>query len=576
MNAQSSSQPPTRERSADEDAALWARFRGAFGDPVKPAGKSWLKLVPSTPPQLDWALFSPIAEINEARAEAILDGIWRVGLERYDTAPEGRPWLIEAASQHFLDQVHRFDWLPDLMSRDDTGRALAGELVDAWTTTHGKFDGFSWRAGPCADRVWNWMRCGSALFEGQDGAIILDRQDCLFRQIDHLEGLADTTADGEARFRIQCCLVVAAALRGETESMRPAIEQLEAECLAQILPDGGHVSRSPFRLLQAAIDLLAVKDVLEARGHDVPKGVSKWIPRMGAMLTFFQADDGALFPFNGGEEASVRLVNAVIDTIDPAIRKFSFSPKSGYQKLQRGDLRLLLDVGAAPEGGFATGAHAGALGFELAHGRDRIVTSCGFTSRVNVDWQAAVRRTSAHSTLVLGGRDSAAFQKDDATRLLVAAGPEGVSAKRLEEGEEIWLDAQHSGYKDTLGLLHRRRLFMSGDGSRLTGEDSLVRPISAGEAEDNHPITFEIRFHLHPTTKAAIASDSIRVVSESGKYWRFKTSHEGARLERSIYLARGTVERTEQIVLAGRAQPNGDGTIPPNCVRWAFVKDGGP
>ena len=114
---------------------------------------------------------------------------------------------------------------------------------------------------------------------------------------------------------------------------------------------------------------------------------------------------------------------------------------------------------------------------------------------------------------------------------------------------------------------------MAGDGGRLAGEDSLVRPISQGPSEERKFINFEIRFHLHPTVTAMMGKDAIRLICENGAVWRFKTSHEGARLERTAYLARGVVERPEQIVMAGFADPNSDGTEPPNCIRWAFVKE---
>jgi uncharacterized heparinase superfamily protein len=86
-------------------------------------------------------------------------------------------------------------------------------------------------------------------------------------------------------------------------------------------------------------------------------------------------------------------------------------------------------------------------------------------------------------------------------------------------------------------------------------------------------IGFEIRFHLHPTVTAMMGRDAIRLVCDDGTVWRFKTSHEGARLERTVYLGRGVVERPEQIVMAGYADPNGDGQQPPNCIRWAFLKE---
>lgn len=540
---------------------------------MKPAGKSWLKLVPSTPPRFDWTAFSPILpEISSANGHSSTN-IWTYGLERKALETGQLPWTVDGVSHHFLDRVHRFDWLPGWIAGDRGDQAEALALVDAWIASHGKFDGFSWRSGPSADRIWHWMACGTALFRTDGDEIVHDRQDCLLRQVDHLEGLIDRGQTPRAVLRGRCILAVMAALQDDAGALEAALSHLDAAYGAQILPDGGHCSRAPEDLLWAAADLLAVRSTLEARDKTIPSWVGKWLSRMGAMLTFFQARDGALFPFNGSSESRADMVNRVVEAIDPAIRKFSFSPKSGYQKLERGQLRLLLDVGAAPEGIFADRSHAGALAFEVCDGPDRLVTSCGYCDAVNVDWQAAVRRTSAHSTLVLGGRDSAQFEKNAETALLSASGPVGISAKRLEEADEIWLDAQHSGYKVGFGLLHRRRLFMSGDGGRLTGEDALTRPVSEPEAEDPHPVTFDIRFHLHPGVKAEAESDSIRLETESGNRWRFKTSHPGATLEPSIYLGRGTVERTQQILLSGRADPNGDGSAPPNCVRWAFVRD---
>jgi len=318
---------------------------------------------------------------------------------------------------------------------------------------------------------------------------------------------------------------------------------------------------------------LTLQDLFHRSGHPEPEFFNKWIPRIGAMVAFFRAGDGALAPFNDSDEARPEVVEAALSRLPAAPRRFMFAPKSGFQKLERGDVRLILDCGEAPERPFSDFAHAGALGFDLSDGPCRLVTSCGYSAEVSVEWQAAVRRTGAHSTLVLAGRDSSTFTLNEESRLLAASGPEGISAKRLEEDDEVWLDAQHGGYKSPCSLLHRRRLFMSGDGTRLTGEDSLVRPISQPPSGDRKFIGFEIRFHLHPTVTAIMGRDAILLECDDGAVWKFKTSHEGARLERTVYLSRGVVERPEQIVMAGFADPNGDGQQPPNCIRWAFLRD---
>lgn len=569
-------QNQNRQRSADEDAALWHRFRGAPGEAVPERLAPGPQLLHSDPGEAaGLTRLRPVDPPDMLRGEALERGIWRHGLERYELGAEEVPWAVDSATRHFIDRIHRFDWLGDLVARGGRAPDQARFLTDAWIADFGRFDGFAWRAGPTADRVWQWMCRADILFGEDQGRAGRERFEVLQRQVEHAIALADGVADVEARFRIFVIEVARAGLLGDEACLRRALERLEAECTAQILPDGGHVSRSPQRLLNALLDLLTLRRLLADSGYPPADFIEKWLPRMGAMLGFFHCADGALHPFNDSSETRPEQVSAVFEAMDLTPRRFSFSPKSGFQKLVRGHVEVLLDVGPAPEPPFADRAHAGALGFEFADGPARIVTSCGASREVNVDWQAAVRRTGAHSTLVLGGRDSAAFRRQDASKLLAPQGPSGISAKRLEENDEIWLDAQHSGYRDTFGLLHRRRLFLAGDGARLAGEDSLVRPVSRAIDESAAPISFEIRFHLHPSVHAYMSREAIILDGAEGRRWRFRTSHAGARLERSVYLARGTVERTSQIVLTGRADPNGDGSAPPNCVRWAFVREPG-
>jgi len=559
-------------RSGADDAALWRRFRGVTGEDAKIGALQRLKQTGPVPQGFTLHL-TDLVPPDMFRGEALMRGVWRIGMSRMTLEPSQDPWSMPLPSKHVADRLHRFAWAPDLFAQGEEGAVRARAHVDSWISQLGRFNGFAWRIDPTAARVWNWMRCGENLFEEGAPAARIQRLECLIRQLRYLEDQAGAAPDPKSRWMSAVVLAAAAVCFTERAAIRPALERLDAECTAQILPDGGHVSRSPSRLLHCLLQLQTLEELLLRAGVEVPDYFAKWIPRMGAMLAFFQTADGALNPFNDGDESRAEVVQAALSRLPAPPRRFTFAPKSGFQKLEKKGLRLVLDCGEAPGQPFGDQAHAGALGFELSDGPSRIVTSCGFSAEVNIDWQAAVRRTGAHSTLVLAGRDSATFTLNEETRLLAASGPEGISAKRLEEADEIWLDAQHGGYKATHGLLHRRRLFMAGDGGRLAGEDSLVRPISQAPAEERKFINFEIRFHLHPTVTAMMGKDAIRLICENGAVWRFKTSHEGARLERTAYLARGVVERPEQIVIAGFADPNSDGTEPPNCVRWAFVKE---
>mgnify|MGYP003625746535 CR=1 FL=1 len=527
-------------RTGADDAALWRRFRGVGGEDAKIGAVQRLKQTGPVPQGFTLHL-ADLVPPDTLRGEALMRDVWRIGMSRMTLEPGQSPWSVPMPSKHVADRLHRFAWLPDLFSQGDEGAIRARHHVDTWIEMYGGFNGFAWRTDPTAARLWHWLRCGEDLFEEGPEPARQARLACLLHQLRYLESQSDAAVDPKARWMAAVVQVAGALCFNDRPALNLALDRLDAECTAQILPDGGHVSRAPSRLLFCLLQLQTLEELLTRAGIEPPDYFGKWIPRMGAMLAFFQTGDGALNPFNDGDESRPEVVDAALSRLPAPPRRFTFAPKSGFQKLEKHGLRLVLDCGAAPGLPFGD--------------------------------QAAVRRTSAHSTLILSGRDSATFSLNDSTRLLSASGPDGISAKRLEEADEIWLDAQHGGYKPAHGLLHRRRLFMAGDGRRLAGEDSLVRPISQTPAEDRKFINFEIRFHLHPTVEAMMGKDAIRLICENGAVWRFKTSHEGARLERTAYLARGVVERPEQIVIAGFADPNSDGTEPPNCVRWAFVKE---
>src|SRR5690606_38636036 len=144
-------------------------------------------------------------------------------------------------------------------------------------------------------------------------------------------------------------------------------------------------------------------------------------------------------------------------------------------------------------------AHASALAISVDDGSERLITSCGANPDLEPALRDASRRTAAHSAFSLNGEDSAVFIPDPATGLRAPEGPAQLAIRRLEEGNEYLLEGQHGGWRVRHGLVYRRRLYVAKDGGRITGEDSISRPMSETALPQNTAlIPFEIRFHLHP------------------------------------------------------------------------------
>src|SRR3546814_19324019 len=100
---------------------------------------------------------------------------------------------------------------------------------------------------------------------------------------------------------------------------------------------------------------------------------------------------------------------------------------------------------------------------------------------------------------------------------------------RQEEGGNIWVEASQDGWRDTLGVIHRRRLWLSAAGDDFRGADTL--PGGPGQP-------FTVRLHLHPTVTASLlqAGAAAMVRPPSGGGWRVRATGGRIGLRARVYL----------------------------------------
>lgn len=498
-------------------------------------------------------------------------------------------WLQPAPTRAFARRLHGFGWLRDcLAASEGDGAETARALVDRWIAIFGRWNSFAWSHDILSARLLNWLRCGSALFNDEDDAKGAKkprnaRFRALLRQARYLQHSLPLAQDGSVRLRSAAALTLTGlCLPRQGALQRAGLQALAREVQRQILPDGGHVSRSPRACAEALIDLVTVRSAAIAAEVDLPQEIGRAIDRLAPMTRFFRQADGGLASFHGGGECDRRALDAALAHDDTGARPFGFAPHSGYHRAEAGGATVILDVGQPPRGVLSTEAHASALAFELCTPGGRLVVNCGWHDDQPASWREAVRASAAHSTLTLDETSSARLFRPGWRRDLLgprlATTPGAVTARRNEEEMGVWLEGIHEGYREEYGLSHRRRLFLATDGGDLRGEDALFRPVSDGAPDDPEVRwRFAIRFHLHPAVRASLSRDSMSalLVLPSDDGWRFRTDGGPIRLERSVYLAAGAPpQRATQIVIQGEAEPFGAGDRPPNRVRWAFQRLG--
>jgi len=313
---------------------------------------------------------------DAARGAELRAGTFHFAGER--VCGETPPWTA-ALRPAFLAELHGFAWLADLAALDDAEAWTAARAwTEDWLARCDGWDILAWRADVAGTRLIAWITYWPQL-AGRAEADGFTRRLCasLARQMRHLARVGRREAPGVKRLTALAGLIAAAAALGNPGMLERGLRQLASEAEAQILPDGGHVERSPRAQLLALKALIAARAALVARQTEVPPALQSAIDRAAPMLRFFRHGDGALALFNGAKEDAAETIERVLARAEAKGRAPQSAPHAGFQRLQAGRSLAIVDAGAPPPPGLDGDAHAGTLSFEMSHGRERLIVNCG-------------------------------------------------------------------------------------------------------------------------------------------------------------------------------------------------------
>ncbi len=187
------------------------------------------------------------------------------------------------------------------------------------------------------------------------------------KQTRYLRRVAYDGAPGLPRLRVMIALATAAlAMPEQPRFLKQAACWLDLELVAQVLPDGGHVSRNPGRHPRRAHrPSPSASGLHRARPATVPHSGIRDRPH-DADAALFRQGDGSFVHFNGmGDTANDQLATVLAyDDTRAAIP--TNAPHSGYQRVEATDTMLVVDVGKPPPTAFSVNAHAGCSSFEMS------------------------------------------------------------------------------------------------------------------------------------------------------------------------------------------------------------------
>jgi uncharacterized heparinase superfamily protein len=469
------------------------------------------------------------------------------------------PFDLVPPSVEWVRELHGFSWLRHLAAAghgDEAAQRIATGLVAAWIARGHATDAAAWEPQVIGRRIISWLSHAGLLLEDVDHATYDRTTNSLARQHVRLSATWRDAPPGAPRLvALMALLFGGLSLAGREAHLKEAEAEIAAELEAQILSDGGHVSRNPAVLVELLLDLLPLRQCFLVRERQPPAAIEDAIGRMISMLRFMRLGDGSLARFNGMGATPGDALATVI-AYGPESQGISEALHSRYVRMEHGELVLIADAGPPPPLEHAGAAHAGCLSFELSAGGRAVFINGGAAGPADQDWRAASRATASHNTVCVGATSSSRLVRHPLIERLIGAAPirfpESVEGSIDITPHGDVLDAHHDGYVAAFGLVHRRRLMLAASGSVLEGHDSLGPP--HGTLRLKQDVPFAVHFHLHPDVKCERvgAAQRVELVLPGGERWRFSVEGAELTLGESVHYADLAGPRHSlQIVLRG-------------------------
>ena len=475
-----------------------------------------------------------------------------------------------AAPAAWRDWVNGFAWLRDLAAAvpREAGARLAEPLVGRWLAAHTGFDAVTWRPDLAASRLIFWSAYAPYVLSSGDLVYRSAVLNAMARWARHLDRAVGRLPGGLPAVTAWAGLVAAGLLIQGGEARQARGEAGLAKALdAVLLPDGGIVTRAPLDALELLELLLLVAAVYAARDLRLPGPLADAVARLVPALKGLTMGDGTLGGWHGSAGVGAARVGDAVTLAGGTIaRPARHGLHSGYQRMQAGKTVIVADAGPPPVARIAPGAHAGTLAFEMSDGAQPVIVNCGgargLPRPLATELAHGLRTTAAHSTLVLDDTNSTRIRPDGA----LGRGVDEVVANRQESEEGSWLELSHDGYARRHGVVHRRRIFVSADGTDVRGEDALE---AAGARHRRAPKgRIDVRFHLAPGVEATPTADGQGALLRlpDGRLWQFRARGGGLAVEASLWIAPdGRPRATQQLVVAAAAA---------DTVAWTFKRTG--
>ena len=456
-------------------------------------------------------------------------------------------------------KLNNFFWLFSIDLK--SSKRICLSIISKWIENNQRYNSELWEIDILSRRIISWISNSQLTYDEGDKIYKEKFNKIVFKQVNHLINEIKKSDNYHDKL-LGCAAIILTGLSyNEDRYLEFGLELLKKIIKYSFDSEFFPKSRNIRQLIFYLKYFILIRELLKESSNEIPEYLDEIIFHLGKGYDFLWSSTKHSLLFNGNHESNLDDFDKYLD-----LQKYYFKNKKndlgGYSILTNKNVILGMDIGPPPENKFSENYQSGPLSFELIFKGKKLICNSGYFQDTKKKLNLISRSTAAHSTLVLNNKSVANFKKDFKGKIFNKFNFKTLNKNVLFEKNYWLIKSSHDGYSRNYGTIHERILEFFPEKNKFVGTDKLIKN------KNFLPTSFEIRFHLMPSTKVTKTQNkNIILIELENSAWRFYSENASIDVETGLYFGnKNNYLENQNIFIFGSTEKN------EQEIKWEIIK----
>ena len=454
-------------------------------------------------------------------------------------------WSNENLKKKDYNNLHSFFWLFTLDL--NSSKEKVQSVILNWIDNNFKYNHLNWNIDILSKRVLAWISNSKLTYENSSENYKEKFDGLIQKQINHLINEIDRSKWVDDKM-IGCAAIILGGLayHEKEKFLNYGLNLLKKIIKFSFDKEGFPKSRNIRQLNLYLKYFILIREWLKESQNEIPEYLDEIIFHLGQANFLIHKNIDETFLFNGNQISKNSEFENYINRLGYNFKNEN-NEIGGYVFLKNKKFALALDFGPTPDKKFSDNYQSGALSFEIITNNKKLICNSGYFQNYKHQLNNISKTSACHSTLIIANTSSAQFIKQPNGPTIIRNKLEIFDKKVVTEKNYWSIGASHNGYSKRFGIIHNRKIDFLHDNKKFIGVDTILKK------KKFKSTTFEIRFHLDPTSKVMKTQDSKTIyIDLNNEGWKFLCKEYKIDIETGLFFClKNNFVENQNIVISG-------------------------